>query len=129
MWWRNSLTNRRACQVFTLAASWDAPFDMSSYNQFGDSSYNYGTDANFQANYRLTAAFVAAHKGPFLTSNRIWIEGYGLYQIDDSDYDVLLTSEGIVHTTETPTPMAHTWTSGWVPVAMAALYQDSLNTP
>ena len=41
---------------------------MSAYDQFGSSSANdYGTDANFQANYRLTPAFVDAHKAPFLT--------------------------------------------------------------
>ena len=41
---------------------------MSSYDQFGaDSAAGYGTDANFQANYRLTTGFVDAHKGPFLT--------------------------------------------------------------
>ena len=41
--------------LFTLAASWDFPADMSSYDQFGGSSASsYGTDANFQANYRLT---------------------------------------------------------------------------
>ncbi len=114
--------------VFTLAASWDSPFDMSSYDQFGsDSEANYGTDANFQANYRLTKAFVNAHSAPFLTSNRIWIGGYGLYQTDDSDYNALLNSEGIAHSTETPQYMAHRWDSGWVPMALAALYQDSLN--
>jgi len=100
---------------------------MSSYSQYGDSAGGYGTDANFQANYRLTQAFVDARKGPFMTKNRIWIGGYGLYQTDDSDYNTLLTSEGIVHSTETPTSMAHRWDSGWVPLALAALYQDSLN--
>ena len=41
--------------IFTLAASWDFPADMSSYDGFGaDSAAGYGTDANFQANYRLT---------------------------------------------------------------------------
>jgi putative esterase len=112
--------------VFTLAASWDAPFDISSYNEYSDSAASYGTDANFQANYRLTASFVAAHKAPFVSSNRIWIGGYGIYEGDDADYDALLTSQGIAHTTETPTDMAHAWTSGWLPIAMAALYQDSL---
>jgi Putative esterase len=116
--------------VFTLAASWDSPFDASSYDQFGDdSAANYGTNANFQANYRLTRAFVHAHRAPFLTTNRIWIGGYGLYQADDSDYDALLNSEGIAHSTETPQYMAHRWDSGWVPIALAALYQDSLNMP
>lgn len=116
--------------VFTLAASWDFPADMSSYDQFGaDSEAGYGTDANFQANYRLTTAFVDAHKGPFLNSNRIWIGGYSLYQTDDSDYDQLLTSEGIAHSTETPQYMDHRWDSGWVPIALAALRQDSTNLP
>ena len=40
--------------LFTLAASWDFPADMSSYDQYSDSAAAYGTDANFQANYRLT---------------------------------------------------------------------------
>jgi hypothetical protein len=113
--------------VFTLAASWDCPFDMSSYDQFGDdSAANYGTEANFEDNYRLTKAFVFAHRAPFLTSNRIWIGGYGLYGNDDFNYNVLLTSEGIAHSTETSQYMVHRWDSGWVPIAVAALYQDSL---
>jgi Putative esterase len=114
--------------VFALAASWDSPFDMSSYDEFGDdSAANYGTAANFQDNYRLTGAFLYAHRVPFLTSDRIWIGGYGVFQADDSDYDALLTSEGILHSTETPQYMAHRWDSGWVPIALAALYQDSLS--
>jgi hypothetical protein len=35
---------------------------MSAYDDLGTSSSDsYGTDANFQANYRPTAAFLAAH--------------------------------------------------------------------
>jgi hypothetical protein len=114
--------------VFSLAASWDFPADMTSYAQFGSSSANeYGTDANFQANYRLTPAFLNTHKGPFLTAKRIWIGGYQVFQTDMSDYDALLTSEGILHTTETPALMAHRWDSGWVPMALAGLAQDSVN--
>jgi Putative esterase len=114
--------------IFSLAASWDFPADMTSYDQYGSSSANeYGTDANFQANYRLTPAFLDGHKGPFLTYNRIWIGGYSAFQTDISDYDALLTSEGILHTTETPTVMVHRWDSGWVPIALAALHQDSVN--
>ena len=113
--------------VFTLAASWDFPADMSSYNQFSGSANNYGTDANFQANYRLTRAFVDTRKSPFVGTNRIWIGGYAAFQGDVSDYDTLLTSEGIAHTTETPQQMPHRWDSGWVPIALAALHQDSVN--
>ena len=116
--------------IFTLAASWDFPADMSSYSQFGTSSSNdYGTDANFQANYRLTPSFINSHKGPFLSQNRIWIGGYAVFQSDMSDYDSLLASAGIVHSTEAPAYMAHRWDSGWVPLALAALHHDSLNLP
>ena len=114
--------------VFTLAASWDFPADMATYDGLGsDPAANYGTDANYQANYRLTSAFVDAHKGPFLTNNRIWIGGYSLYQQDMSDYNAILNAEGIAHSTETPTPVSHRWDSGWMPMAIAALYQDSIN--
>ena len=113
---------------FTLAASWDFPADMNAYDEYGtNSSDSYGTDANFQANYRLTPAFLAAHAAPFKANNRIWIGGYQLFQQDVADYDALLTAQGIQHTTETPTSMAHAWDSGWVPIALAALRADSVN--
>jgi hypothetical protein len=114
--------------LFTLAASWDFPADMSSYNQFGaDSAAGYGTDANFQSNYRLSSTFLNAYEAPFLGANRIWIGGYDLYQTDVSDYDTLLTAEGMAHSTETPTLMDHDWNSGWVPLALTALEQGSIN--
>ena len=114
--------------LFTLAASWDFPADMKSYREYGaGSAESYGTDANFQANYRLTADFLTAHKAPFVANNRIWIGGYHIFQTDISDYDALLTSLGIRHSTETPTRMTHRWDSGWVQIALAALYKDSIN--
>jgi len=113
---------------FTLAATWDFPADMTAYDQFGtNSSDSYGTDANFQANYRLTAAFVAAHAAPFKANNRIWIGGYQVFQQDMADYDALLTAQGIQHTTETPTSMPHDWDSGWITIALSALHSDSVN--
>ena len=114
--------------LFALAASWDFPADMTTYDQFGSSSANsYGTNANFQQNYRLTPGFVDSHKAPFLSNNRIWIGGYSAFQTDISDYDTLLTSEGIAHSTEAPQLMTHRWDSGWVPIALTALRQDSIN--
>ena len=115
--------------LFTLAASWDFPADISSYDEYSDSAVSYGTDANFQANYRLTQAFIQAHAAPFQDSNRIWIGGYSLYPTDVSDYDALLTSEGVQHTMGPSVDMAHTWNSGWVPAALAGLYADSLSQP
>ena len=111
--------------LFTLAASWDFPADMDGLGD--NAAANYGTLANFQANYQLTQAFVDARKAPFVADNRIWIGGFNLYQQDVSDYNAMLTTEGIQHSTEAPTNMAHRWDSGWVPLAMAALYQDSIH--
>jgi hypothetical protein len=113
--------------IFALAASWDFPADMSSYDQYGaDPAASYGTNANFQANYRLTPAFLDAHKRPFLDENRIWIGGSTEFPTDMSNYARLLTQEGIRHTTESSSPMRHSWTSGWVPIALAALWHDSI---
>ena len=76
---------------------------------------------------RLTTAFVDSRKAPFLSNNRIWIGGYFLYQTDVSDYGAILNFEGTARSTETPQYMTHRWDSGWMPIAMAALYQDSIN--
>ncbi len=113
--------------LFQLAATWDFPADMASYNSLGsDPADNYGTDANYQANYTLTNAFLAAHKAPFLSQNRIWLGGYFYYQYDVTDYDARLTAEGIAHTLGPMTSAsAHSWTSGWVPAALAGLSHDS----
>ena len=114
-------------EIFTLAASWDFPATMLSYNQLGpDATFSYGTDANFQANYRLTAGFLNAHKGPFMNENRIWIGGNREFPVDMADYAKLLTKEGIVFSPEAPRPMGHGWNTGWIPIALAALRQDSI---
>ena len=114
-------------RIFTLGAFWDFPANMSSYNQYSGSADSYGTAANFQTSYRLTTSFVDAYKAPFLATNRIWIGGYNLFGTDVNDFNDLLNREGIEHSTEVPTPMAHRWNSGWVPVALSAVYKDSQN--
>ena len=112
--------------IFSLAASWDFPADLSSYDGFGgDTVDSYGTDANFQANYRLTAAFVKAHGGPFLKEKRIWIGGGTNFSAAVASYAKLLTKEGLLYTKQTPQFMPHMWNSGWMPEAVAALEQDS----
>jgi len=70
--------------VFTIgAAAWDFPASMASHDQFGASSGDaYGTDANFQDNYRLTPGVVEARKEAFLTVDRLWTGGYELFRSD-----------------------------------------------
>ena len=116
--------------LFTLGAFWDFPASsMTAYDDFGSSSANnYGTDENFQANYRLTSTFVDGYKTPFLIDNRIWISGYRAFQQDLADFDTILTATGIAHTVPAPqlTP-DHTWDAGWVPQGIGGLYQNSIN--
>jgi S-formylglutathione hydrolase FrmB len=119
--------------VFTAAASWDFPADMDSSTKDGElgvgNGVNYGSNANFRSHYRLTPAFVAAHKGPFLRRNRIWIGSYQVFRADVANYDALLTATGIKHTTEPPQRMRHRWGSGWVPIALKALARDGAALP
>jgi putative esterase len=116
--------------IFAVAAAWDFPAGMSSYDQYGpDPAASYGTQANFQANYRLTPAFVRAHRGQFQTRTRIWIGGNREFPAYMSNYASLLTKEGVLYTRQAPQSMSHTWTSGWVPIALAALRHDSRKLP
>ena len=107
--------------VFDAVAAWDFPADMAAYTEYGASG-NYGTDANFQNNYRLTDTFIDTWKAPFTTENRIWISGYDVFQTDVADFDALLTSDGVMHTLLTQTYDTHSWSGGWLPDAVAGLY-------
>ncbi len=110
--------------TFTLAAAWDFPADMPTFDQY-NAALIYGTADNYQSNYQLTADFLETYKKPFLTQNRIWISGFSGYESDISDLDKLLTQHGLVHTTGTPMNRAHIWGSGWIPEALSALNQLS----
>ena len=109
--------------TFDAAAAWDFPADMATYDAFGSSSSgDYGTDANFQNNYRMTGNFIDTWKAPFTTEDRIWISGYDVFQADVADFDALLTSHGVLNTLSPQTLNAHTWSGGWLPSAVAGLY-------
>src|SRR6516162_9289832 len=110
--------------VFDGAAAWDFPADMAAYDTFGSSSSgDYGSDANFQANYRMTASFVNTWKAPFTTEDRIWISEGSVFPIQVADFDALLTSQGVLHTlSTTQTNDAHNWYGGWVSDAVPGLY-------
>ena len=109
--------------VFDAVAAWDFPADMAAYDDYGSSSSgNYGTDTNFQNNYRLTGTFIDTWKAPFTTEDRIWISGMMCLQTEVADFDALLTSHGVLHTLLTQTYDAHSWSGGWLSDAVAGLY-------
>jgi 20S proteasome alpha/beta subunit len=107
--------------VFSAVSAWDFPADMTSYTQY-TASMNYGTEANFQNNYRLTADFIDTYKAPFTTEDRIFISGYSLFKTDVSDFNTLLTSHGVQHEYLSQQMPAHSWTSGWLSNAVTGLY-------
>ena len=114
--------------VYNLAASWDFP-DSPSYDALGSSEATaYGTNANFLANYQLSQNLVNTYAAPFTQHKRLWIGGYCYFDWDVyNDYAPELTNAHVLHDAASPAQMAHDWGSGWVPGALAALYQDSLN--
>src|SRR6516225_730461 len=110
--------------VFDAAAAWDFPADMAAYDTFGSSSAgDYGTDANFQDNYRLTDSFIDTWKAPFTTQDRIWISEGNTFPTQVADFNALLTSHGVLDTfSTTQANDAHNWYGGWVSDAVAGLY-------
>jgi hypothetical protein len=115
--------------VYTLAATWDFPADMTSYNQLGTSPQTaYGTNANYLSNYQLNQAFVNQYAAPFKAAKRLWLGSYYYFDWDVNNYYAPeLTTAGVQYDIEAPTQMAHRWDSGWVPGALSALYADSVS--
>ena len=85
-------------------------------------SRNYGTDANFQNNYRLTNTFIDTWKAPFTTAERIWISEGPAYHTQVANFSALLTSQGVSHTRSIQTNHAHTWSGGWLSDAVSGLF-------
>jgi 20S proteasome alpha/beta subunit len=109
--------------VFDGIAAFDFPADTAAYDDFGSSSSgDYGTDANFQNNYRMTGTFIDNWKAPFTTEDHILISEGPVFQTGVADFNALLTSHGVENTLLTQTFDAHTWSSGWLPDAVAGLY-------
>jgi hypothetical protein len=109
--------------VFDAVAAWDFVADMSSYDQYGlSSSNNYGTNPNFQDNYRLNGAFVDAWRAPFTAENRIWMSEGPSYGTQVAHFDALLTSHAVLHSHSVQMVSSHTWFGGWLSDAIAGLY-------
>ena len=108
--------------LFTLAASWDFPADMATLRRPRQRPRGQLRDRReLPGQLPPDPGFVDARKAPFLTSNRIWIGGYALYR-RRLRLRHAADLGGHPHTTETPQTMSHRWDSGWMPLAMAALY-------
>jgi chemotaxis methyl-accepting protein methylase len=109
--------------LFDAAAAFDFPADMKAYDDFGSSSSrNYGTDTNFQNNYRLTNTFIDTWKAPFTTAERIWISEGPTFQTHVANFSALLRSQGVSHSLSIQINDAHTWSGGWLSDAVSGLF-------
>lgn len=116
----------RHASVFDRGAFWDFPADQVDYRNdptgtIDGDGVNYGTDANFQANYRLTTHAASWIDSEDFGDTRVWIGGFAVFETDIADCDALLTGLGVEHLVETPTERAHLWTSGWLSDALDGL--------
>lgn len=116
--------------IFDRGAFWDSPFDQVDWkndtapNTTDSDGQNYGSDANFQANYKLSSANITnwIDGTDFKTRERIWIDGYVAFQQDLTDYQALLTTLGVQYGVGTVEAWPkHAWDAGWVSNALTAL--------
>jgi hypothetical protein len=114
--------------VFDAAVGWDIPANQPNADvRMLD---NYGTEGNFQNNYRLTADFVSAHKEPFGTATRLWLSldfathnGIPTYRDQMTALARRLRDQGVQFMLGRRAERTHTWGSGWLPDAIAALHR------
>lgn len=108
--------------TFGRAFAWDSPVGMSDPATGWDYLKILGSRSNFQ-NYRITN--LLTRQAPLLSRQppRLLLGGYsyGFTRSDHAKVSGLMTSLGIPHVYEPGRYRAHTWTSGWVPGAVAQL--------
>ena len=106
--------------VFSEAAAWDAPAQLTNMSNFPNMLLNFGTEENFD-NYEIPT-LITTNGAPFTSKNRLWISG------DDSAWttDMVqlhdqLTAASIPHTWVQGGYRQHSWGSGWLEGAVTAL--------
>ena len=113
--------------VFAAAAAWDFPADQPD-TSIWDMLHNYGTDNNYQANYRLTNGWIAARKAPFQSAMRLWLSydegtylGSPTFLSEVSAFAGRLQSNQVRFMRTGGETREHSWTSGWLSKALAGL--------
>jgi hypothetical protein len=106
--------------VFSAAASWDAPAQLTDLTAFPGMAANFGTESQFDQ-YEIPA-LVTGSAAAFQQRTRLWISG------DDSAWTAhmqqlhaQMTQAGVLHTYVASGPRAHGWFSGWLDGAITGL--------
>jgi hypothetical protein len=127
--------------VFAAAAAWDFPAEQPDTGDW-DMLGNYGSEENFQTNYRLTEAWIAAHADPFRGTPRLWLSHDSVTLLGTPTFlpevDALagrLAAQHVQFLRTGGVTREHAWTSGWLPDALAGLQgmrfteRDGFNRP
>lgn len=119
--------------VFNFAAAWDFPAGQPDASIWGMLD-NYGTEDNFQNNYRLTDDWILGHKQPFVPANRLWLsqdfvtyQGTPTFHDEVMDFAARLQAQQVQFLMGGGADRIHAWFSGWVPEAVAGLQQLSVS--
>src|SRR6185436_2905414 len=105
--------------VFSSAAAWDAPAQLTDTSQF-QMIDNFGTDENFER-YEIPPLVVSSAQA-FTTQNRLWISGdVSAWTSDMTQLNTQMTQAGVLHTFVAGGARAHHWGSGWLDGAVASL--------
>ncbi len=112
--------------VFSAAAAWDAPVQLSDMSAFAALPLNFGTQANLDLYDIPTLVMTSAQA--FTLRNRLWISGDdSAWTADMMQLHSQLTSASIPHTWVQGGFRQHSWGSGWLEGAVTAL--DANATP
>ncbi len=106
--------------IFSEAAIWDSPTQLSDISSYLDLLMNFGSQANFSS-YNIPG-LVSSNASAFQQQTRLWISG------DQADFqgDMIalhneLTAASIPHVWVEGGVRAHSWGSGWLEGAVTSL--------
>jgi len=106
--------------LFSAAAAWDAPAQLSDVSEFPALALNFGTQENFDL-YNIPA-LVLANAGSFQKQNRLWISGdRAAWTADMVALNSQLSEASVPHTWVAGGARAHSWHSGWLEPAVEYL--------
>ncbi len=112
--------------TFGRAASWDAPFTMAQPGRWGTKRV-WPTAADF-APYDVVR--LLGDRAPLLRQQpaRLAVLGHGLFRDDDIRLHEQMAALGIPHYWDHGPERKHTWESGWLESAVAALASPEMRT-
>ena len=115
-------------RIFSAAAAWDAPAQVSNFAQYGDLSGNFGTLANFDLYY--IPILISNSAEMFQQQDRLWISGdQAVFTEAMSQLNDQLTAASIPHTWVQGGVRAHSWNSGWLDGAVTDLDANATAVP